>query len=256
VRGKQGRYDKQKVKYGRDEDRDFEDDAPDSAPRVPRHQGLDPRVVVGIACGIVVLLGIMLTAAAIVGGSSSVTERQALVPPIGNQPNQIPVFQAPILADPPVRVEQRAVDRAHRFLSTAERGRAILSYLHFGAADRGHSYKDNLFVYGLNGNIIPGHFALVYQFDWGNDGWTRVKFLCDREGAIYRAEVLETNAGFLNQPFALANLSIQVLGNAIIAAFDQQISPDERRTLQRQVDNADAKGMMEWALRFQQAIGQ
>jgi hypothetical protein len=150
-------------------------------------------------------------------------------------------------------IDQAAVNRAHDFLKTEKRGRDILSYVHFGSKYRGHTYKETRYV-TTAGKQVPGHFALVYNFDWEDDGKTHVGFLCDARGNIYEVKVVWTNAVF-NQPWLTANATIKVLGNLLIEVFKDKMSPADRREVQKLVDDANAKGMLEWSLKFQQALG-
>ena len=91
---------------------------------------------------------------------------------------------------------QIAVNKAHRFLATAQRGKDILGYLHFGADYRGHEYRETVPV----GSANDGRFALIYRFWWENDGLTDVAFLCDPRGNVEEVRVTYTNARF-SQPF-------------------------------------------------------
>jgi hypothetical protein len=149
---------------------------------------------------------------------------------------------------------QKAVDRAHNFLNTAQRGKDILGFLHFGASYRGHSYTRTLSVKDGAGRAIPDHFAIVYLYKWEADGETEVGFLCDGRGTVYKVQVLRSN-GVFSRPFALANATMQVLGNVLIDALGDKMTAADKRDLQKIVDEADAKAMLEWSLKFQQAIG-
>ena len=62
-------------------------------------------------------------------------------------------------------------------------------------------------------------------------------------------QIVRTNALF-NQPFLTANATIKLLGNLLIEAFRDKMAEAERREVQRFVDTADAKGMLEWSLKF------
>jgi hypothetical protein len=79
---------------------------------------------------------------------------------------------------------------------------------------------------------------------------TDVAFLCDETGTVYGVQALATNAVF-NQPFALSNAAIQLTGNAFLADHRDDMSADDRRQIQRLVDDADAKGILRWSLRFE-----
>jgi hypothetical protein len=163
-----------------------------------------------------------------------------------------------LLLAPAVRadddIDQKALDRAHAFLKTTQRGRDVLGFAHAGTRYMGHKYKDSRFVTDLEGKRIPGRFALVYTYDWNDDGWTELAFLCDRRGNVYQVQVVDTNA-VLNQPFAVANATIKILGNLLIEAFKDNMTADERKQVQKAVDDADAKGLLEMSLKLQQTFG-
>jgi hypothetical protein len=160
------------------------------------------------------------------------------------------------LATPTLAQAPAAVDRAHNFLKTAKRGRDVLSYVHFGYTYQGHTYVGQTGVKGAGGKLIPGQFALHYDYKWGTDGGqTRVVFLCNPRGDVYEVQTGRTNAGPLNQPFDLATLSIRVVGNVLLAALGGDLTMDEKRDVQRLIDNANAKGMLQFSLAAQQRLG-
>jgi hypothetical protein len=138
------------------------------------------------------------------------------------------------------------VNRADGFLRTEALGKHVLSYVHFGAAYHGHRY---LRAFSVDGG--QGEFALVYRFNWEDDGVTDVAFYCDANGKANRVGILYTNA-FLNQPFVLADVSIQVLGHGLIELYKDKLSREDRQTLDGLVNRADAKGLLEFSLRTQQ----
>lgn len=150
-------------------------------------------------------------------------------------------------------IPQRVLDRAHNFLKTEKRGKDVLSHVHFGSAYRGHSYTKTLLVTN-GGKRVPGHFALVYTFRWAAADTTDVVFFCNEAGNVYKVQTGNTTAVF-SQPFLAANLTVKALGNLIIAAFADQMTPADKKEVQKLVDDADAKGMLEWSLKFQQTIG-
>jgi hypothetical protein len=150
-------------------------------------------------------------------------------------------------------VDPKAINRAHDFLKTAARGRDVLSYVHFGASYQGHSYLETRRV-TRNGQTVPGHFALLYHYDWENGGKTDIAFLCDAKGAVYEVQIVKHNA-ILQQPFTLANAAVKALGSLLVQAFQGQMSDAQQKELQKIVDDADAKAMLEWSLKFQQLIG-
>lgn len=145
--------------------------------------------------------------------------------------------------------DQAAVDRAHAFLKTEKRGRNVLSYVHFGAEFKRYQY---LQTRGVTNR--PKDFALVYRMNWERDGETDVAFLCDAKGNVYEVQIIRSNAQ-LQQPYALANLSIAVVGNLVIEAFRDRLSDDEMRQLRGMIDNPNARGLLEMSLQLQQRFG-
>ena len=148
-------------------------------------------------------------------------------------------------------IAQQALNRADAFFRTEKRGQEVLGYVHMGATYRGHQYLRTVLLKDRNGDLIDGEFALVYRFKWEDDGSTDIAFLCDAKGNIYAVQIMHTNA-VLNQPFVLADATIKLLGRALIEANKKNMTDDDRRQVQRLVDEADAKGMLEWSLRFEQ----
>lgn len=151
---------------------------------------------------------------------------------------------------PAQSIDQKSIDRAHDFLKSSNRGKGVLSFVHFGAEYKGHTFKET-----RNVQNKPGHFALVYQYNWESDGVTKLAFLCDSDGKIYSVQVLSTNA-FLQQPYALANTSITVIGNLILEAFRDQMSKEDVQQVRQFVDNPNARGLLEMSLKLQQTFGQ
>jgi hypothetical protein len=144
----------------------------------------------------------------------------------------------------PDQISQAAVDHAHHYLGSQRHGKDILGYVHFGAAYRRHAYLRTV-------NRGGGSFALVYRYNWEDDGVTDIAFNCDTNGRIESVRIEESNGRF-SQPFGLANLTINVLGNALFSAFKDDMNEQDQRQVQRLIDQADAKSLLEWSLRFQQ----
>jgi hypothetical protein len=151
-------------------------------------------------------------------------------------------------------IDSNAMKRAMDFVAPEQRGRDILSYIHYGAKYRGHSYQQWLTVVDQQGKTIPGHFALDYRFKWDDDGVTDVRFFFDAKGNVYEVQIVKHNA-VLQQPYFAANLAIKILGNLLIEALKDNLTPEQLKDVQKFVDNADAKGLLEWSLKVQQAAG-
>jgi len=146
-------------------------------------------------------------------------------------------------------IDQAAVNKANEFLKTTSRGRDTLGYLHFGAKYVKHTYQQT-----MNVKNKPGDFALVYRYNWENDGITDLAFLCDSKGYVYGVQVTYTNA-FLSQPFGLANASITVVGNLLLEALRDNMTADEIQQVRRMIDNPDSRGLMVMSLKLQQNLG-
>jgi hypothetical protein len=151
-------------------------------------------------------------------------------------------------------ISDTAVKRADTFFKTAQRGKAILNALHFGARYDGHTCKEYTKVQGSDGKIVPGHFCLVYDFKWAGTGETRVGLFCDERGTFYASKVLKSNA-VLSQPFAVAKLSIKVLGEAMLEALKNDLKENDKKAMRKLIDAADPKGLLETSLKLQQAFG-
>jgi hypothetical protein len=144
-------------------------------------------------------------------------------------------------------VSADAVNKAHAFFRTPKRGQEILNYVHMYAAYRGHDYVRTV-------ALENGQFELIYRFRWEDDGVTDIAFLCNAQGSFDRLQITYTNAGF-NQPFFFADATIQVLGRALIEAYKDKMSESDLRFVRRLIDRADAKGMLEFTLKLEQALG-
>ena len=64
---------------------------------------------------------------------------------------------------------------------------------------------------------------------------------------------LDSN-GIINQPFALANATINVLGKLIIEGFKDQMTAEQRQEVEKAVDDADAKTLLAAGLKLHQAF--
>ena len=151
---------------------------------------------------------------------------------------------------------QTAINNAQTFLDKQSTGKFILGYAHLGANYTSHSAKSVKYVTDGDGDVIPGKFALVYRFDWeaSGDGWTNLAIVCDRKGNVEQVIALQTNA-ILQQPFFVADATIQVLGNAMIEAFKDDMTESDLRIMRRLVAAADSKGLLGFGLKLQQSMG-
>jgi hypothetical protein len=149
-------------------------------------------------------------------------------------------------------IDMKAVTRAHAFLKSAKRGEFIGGFCHFGTTYQRHSYAKSLKVTDRDERVIPGHFALAYDFTMSDDIKTQLAFLCDAKGNVYKVQVLSSN-GVFQRPYALANISIKLVGEAVYESIKDNLAEADRKAFRRLVDNADAEGLMLFCLRVQQA---
>lgn len=151
---------------------------------------------------------------------------------------------------------QTAINKAQAFLDKQSTGKFILGYAHLGASYTDHNAKSVNHVTDADGDVIPGKFALVYRFDWdaSGAGWTNLAFICDRQGNVEEVVALQTNA-ILQQPFLVADATIQTLGNVMIEAFKDNMTDTDLRIMRRLVAAADSKGLLGFALKMRQSMG-
>jgi len=147
-----------------------------------------------------------------------------------------------------------AIQRAHKFLRTAACGKDVIGIAHFGTTYKTHSYLKTLNVTTSEGKPVPGHFALVYHYEWDPNGWTDIAYLCDTRGSIYDVQVQDTNA-ILQQPFAAADATIQVVGNVLLAAYKDKLTDADRKQFKTILANADSRGLLKWSLKMEQTLG-
>jgi hypothetical protein len=150
-------------------------------------------------------------------------------------------------------VTQRAIDRAGTYLDKRDVGKDILSFVHFGADYKGHALLNRCSVVDENGRTLADKFALVYRFNWENGGVTDVAFFCDSAGAIYQMKIVRTNA-ILQQPFALADATIHVLGDALAKSMGDNLKEQDRAELKRLIDSSDSRGLLMAYLRLGQIL--
>jgi hypothetical protein len=145
--------------------------------------------------------------------------------------------------------EDPAVSRAQHFLMSRDRGKEILAYVHLGADYRRHDFI----------RYVPydnGGFALVYRFLWKTTepGYTVIAFSFNSQGNFASLRVVDTDAT-ISMPFLFADFSIKVLGNMFIETHKNDMKREDIAALQKLIDNADSKAMLEWSLRLDQLFG-
>jgi len=142
---------------------------------------------------------------------------------------------------------------AKRFLEDDQRAKNITSFLHFGSAYKGSELRSSGPVTDRSGNVREGHFNLKYRYTWGDNDHTDVVFFFDDKARLYELQVKDSTA-ILNQPFLTANVSIKVLGAAIVAAFRDDLKEDDRKKLEQIIEKADAQELLTFTLKFQRNV--
>jgi hypothetical protein len=148
--------------------------------------------------------------------------------------------------------DAKAVEKAKGFLDSAKPWPFVNLCVHFGTDFMGKTYAKTLSVKNKDGVVVPGQFALVYDYKWTGQGETQIAFLCDTKGNIFKVQVLADN-GVFNQPFALGDASIKLIGDALYDALKKDLNENDRKTLRQLVDAASAQRLLEFGLRVQQA---
>lgn len=150
---------------------------------------------------------------------------------------------------------QAAIDRANAFLGKRSTGDFVLGYAHLGATYTSHEVQSVRYVQDGNGNVLPGKFAIVYRYNCeaSGSGVTDIGFICDRKGNVAEVVVVGTNA-VSQQPFLVADATIQVLGNLVIEAFKDQMTKADVRVVQQLVNAANSEGLLEFALVIRQTV--
>jgi hypothetical protein len=148
-------------------------------------------------------------------------------------------------------IDKTALMRAHNFLKSEKRGKFIGGFCHLGLTYRSHTYAETRGVKNALGTV-PGHFALIYDLKMSDGVETRLAFLCDARGNVYEAQSLKST-GIIQAPYVLANGSIKLVGKGLYEVMKKNMKEGERKSFQGLVDRADARALMVFCLRVQQA---
>jgi hypothetical protein len=146
-----------------------------------------------------------------------------------------------------------AVKQAQRSFDTTDRAKLILGYLHLGGQYKDHECLAAVGVADAKGNLIPGAFCLRYRYYWsigGYDNKTTIDLLFDANGALSGVNN-EDSTSIVSPPYAIADGTVKVLGNALLAAAKNNLKEQDRKFIQNCIDNADAHDLMVWDLKFQ-----
>lgn len=153
-------------------------------------------------------------------------------------------------------ISSSAIQKAKSFVGTRNTGKYILEFVHFGATYQRHSLNRVAAVKDSKGKLIPGEFAVIYDFVWdaSGTGKTRLAIFCDKYGKVKGVKSMHCDA-FVNTPFTFADGTIKVVGQLIVEAFGSQMSATDKRTVQSLINSANSKGLLEFGLAMRQRMG-
>lgn len=153
-------------------------------------------------------------------------------------------------------ISSSAIEKAKSFVGTRTTGRYVLEFVHMGATYQGHSINRVTAVQDTQGNLIPGEFAVIYDFVWDANGTgnTQLCFYCNRNGEVTAVRSLKCDA-FVNTPFVFADGAIKVVGQIAIEAFGSQMTASDRQMVQSLVNSANSRGLLEFGLAMRQKLG-
>jgi hypothetical protein len=137
-------------------------------------------------------------------------------------------------------VPAKSIQSIEDYLNTDSAAKLVLNFVHMGADYRGHQL---LGAYDVVGK--PDMFIVTYRYWWATDGMTDVDFVCDSSGSVRAVQIADTNAVF-NQPFVVAQASLQLLSQVVVNTAD--LTPSQRAAWQRLVDAEDVRGMLVFLL--------
>lgn len=152
-------------------------------------------------------------------------------------------------------ISQTAIDKAHNFLKTSDRGRQINHLMHFGTTYTSHEAIEVLAVKDAAGRLVPGEFAISYRFWWDREYSTDLLVFCTASGSISGIRATRSD-GIAQAPFLASQATIALIGNVIYEAFKNDMSETERAQLRQIIEQADTKSLLEMQLKLQQALGQ
>lgn len=140
--------------------------------------------------------------------------------------------------------------KAERLLNEQSRAKSVLSLLHFGATYSSHKCERTGGILDNSNRLIPGAFYLDYEYVWdagGGLGHTTVRYYFNGNGILYHVGIQKTDA-IVHQPFAMANISIAIVGGIVQKALENDLSEQGKADLQKIIQNADAKKLLEFSL--------
>ena len=146
-------------------------------------------------------------------------------------------------------VSRSAVNKAGSFLKNDCRGKELMGFIYLGAEYRGASYRDLK-------PVGDGRFVVTCGLRWETTGpgYTIVALSFDSSGSLSGTRIVDTDA--FVPSFYVASKSIEILGNALLDQYKDQLSDIQLNLFRKIVKAADAKSLMELILVIEQLSGQ
>jgi hypothetical protein len=143
-------------------------------------------------------------------------------------------------------VSRPAILKAHSYLIAGKKGQEVLSFVHMFASYKGHELINSR-------NLGDGAFSLIYRYYWNDDDHTEIEFVCNPEGYVTGVNVLSSSALF-QQPFLVSRSVVRALGAALLSAEGDKMSAADKAAIQRIIDRADTKALLEATLLMEQVF--
>jgi hypothetical protein len=153
--------------------------------------------------------------------------------------------------------DDKAVARARAYLENEERAKGILFFAHPTAEFQKLKLVQTDQVVDENNKVLRGHFVLTYRFSWKSglfqdNHTTDLDFFFDAKGRFYKIDVGEKGTTTFIEPFTAANLVVKAVKDGLIKKVDKEGTAADRKLVRQLLQDADARGLLEWILIFDQ----
>jgi hypothetical protein len=147
------------------------------------------------------------------------------------------------------QVHVEALNKAKVFLKDDCRGKELMNFIYLGSTYKGASYR----------SVTPannGGFLVTCDLRWETTGpgYTIVVLTFDPDGNLSATRIVDTDAYV--PAYYVASKSIEILGNALLDHYKDQLTDIQMALLRKIVKAADAKSLMELSLAVEQFTGQ
>ncbi|MEM6394293.1 MAG: hypothetical protein AAF797_16125 [Planctomycetota bacterium] len=152
----------------------------------------------------------------------------------------------------PDGVSAARVARASRYLASRKTAGFALTMMHV-TSDLNDAYTLKVEPVIAQGERQRGAFKITVRHHWvsswdGERSTSDLVYYFNAAGQFYAVQAGHDDC--TAPPFVGANLWMTVLGNLVLEMIDEQENPRIRWTVQQLVDRADARGLLEFALKM------